>query len=358
MKFIPRDHKMARLWVECCSSSLSIEKAEAASIYANLCGFRTWDAIVQGIGSARPSIVDEDVDADTFAERKDFYMSVLVEVQAMNPYHASYLLDNLSPSSGKVPRRFSFDHLTMHDAPDENILNLFPPGMDMRAIEEGMQDFIEMLAKVNPAMAGVDTSNFMERMRISGEVSPADYCNFCVNMGWDIITDTYAEEYEHFKPMLCLNSSMGDVFVYANSLTKTPMDDNDEMADYVQEMVLKDAKESTDFPNIILFSGKFMSKDYKGNKFTCAGSLYSGGEWYDFLINRDMDTVEKLFEAAEADIDLNNPPECYADEGSATIGIFLALSNGLKSVDQVFDHKILKSGSASGWGALMLGDRK
>lgn len=358
MKFIPRDHKIARLWVDACSSSLSIEKQEAASMYANLCGFKTWDAIIKAIGKAKPSPVDEDCGSDVVAERKAFYQEVLVNVFTMNPLYATYLVDTLSPSSGKVPKRFSFDHESMHDELREGVMPLMPPGMTMETLRDGMESFIEMLADKIPSLEGIDTTNLMERMRISGPIDPADYYNFCSTMGWEIIEESYAEEYEHGKPLFCLNSSFGDVLVYANSLSKVPGDHDDEMAEHLHELVLDDARQGTDFPAVILFAGKFMTKDYRGKKFTCGGSLYKDGEWYDFLVNRDMDTVDKLFEAAEADVDLNNPDERYADDKNIAIGSFLAVSYGLSSLKEVFSHRIMTVGSPSGWGAVMLGEKR
>ena len=358
MKFIPRDHKIARLWVEACAASLSIEKQEAAAMYANLCGFKTWESVVQAIGSQKPSMVDEDCNPDIVAERKDFYRDILVDIFTMNPSYAEYMTENLSPSSGKMPKKFSFAHESMHDGLRDGSMSLFPPGMDMRMLQEGMQDFIEMLADTVPELAGMDTSNFVDRMRISAPIDPADYYNFCADMGWDIIEETYAEEYEHCKPLFCMNSSFGDVFVYANSLSKIPMDNADEMAEHLKEMVLADAKESTDFPAIILFAGKFMTRDYRGKQFTCGGCLYKDGEWYDFLLNQDMDTVEKVFEAAESDIDLNNPGLEFEDKNSRALVSFLAYTYGKDSYKEVLDHEIMTVGSPSGWGAVMLGKKK
>lgn len=38
-QFIATEHKLARLWVDACGKSLGIERAEAAAMYANMCGF-------------------------------------------------------------------------------------------------------------------------------------------------------------------------------------------------------------------------------------------------------------------------------------------------------------------------------
>lgn len=358
MKFIPRDHKIARLWVESCTASLSIEKQEAAAMFANLCGFRTWESVVQVIGNQIPTIVDEDCNPDIVSERKNFYREILVSVFAMNPTYADYLVENLSPSSGKTPKKFSFDHDSMHDDLKEGVMSLIPPGMDFRALQEGMQDFIEMLAETVPSLAGMDTRNFVDRMRISSPIDPADYYNFCSSMGWEIIEDTYAEDYEHCKHLFCMNASFGDVYVYANSLSKIPMDNDDEMAEHLKAQVLEDAKESTDFPAIILFAGKFMARDYRGKSFTCGGCLYKDGEWYDFLLNQGMDTVDKLFEAAEADIDLNNPSLEFEDKNNYALVSFLAYTNEKGTYQEVFEHQIMTVGSPSGWGTVLLGDKK
>lgn len=353
MKFIPYDHKTARLWVEACADSLSIDKLEAASMYANLCGFRTWDLLMQTIGTGRPSPTDEQVDDETMAARKDFYLSVLVEMFTMNQFHASYLLDTISPSSSKYPRKFSFDHLSMHDAPPDSLMHLFPADIDSRAqakrLNEGLESIFEMIAENHPEFAEVDTSNFMERMRISIPIDPRAYRNFCEKMGWEVLDGTYSEDYEVGLPSFSLRSGIGDVLVYANSLTQTPMDSDDEMAEHLRQMVLSDAMEYSDSPNIMLMSGKFLTKEYKGRHYTHGGSLFRQGEWFDFLLHRGMTKVEDVFEVAASDIDFNNPDEALHDKTDGALNLFLVEIHHLDSFEALSKHKKMKAGSPSGW---------
>lgn len=350
MKFIPRDHKMARLWVEACAAGLRIDKQVAAAMYANLCGFKTWDLIVKAIGSQKPSIVDEDCDEDTLTERKDFYFNILDEVFTLPGNHIDYLVEKMSPSSGKIPKRFQLEHSRSRGS----MGGIFQADIDLETIHEGMQGILKMLAKQIPGLADIDPEDLMDHMRVSRPVEPATYYNFCENMGWDIIEESYDEDFEPCKPIFCLRASFGDVFVYASSLSKIPTDHEDELAEKLKEDVLKDAKESTDFPAVILFAGNFMSLHHNDKKFTCGGCLYKDGEWYDFLVNKNMDTVDKLFEAAESDVDLSNPDVEYADVGAFAILTFLCVANNVSTPQELGDRRVMATGPKQGWGTVVV----
>lgn len=354
MKFIPRDHKMARLWVEACAAGLRVDKQVAAAMYANLCGFKTWDLIVKAIGSQKPSIVDEECDEETVAERKEFYFDVLEGVFSLPEDHIDYLVEEMSPSSGKVPKRFQLEHEPKHSRSRGAMSGMFSTEFDLETINEGMQGILKMLAKQIPGLADIDPDELMDHMRVSRPVEPAAYYNFCDNMGWDIIDDTYDEEFEPCKPMFCLSASFGDVFVYASSLSKIPTDNDDELAEKLKMDVLMDAKQITDFPAVILFAGNFMTLHHNDKKFTCGGCLYKDGEWYDFLVNKNMDTVDKLFEAAESDVDLNDPDVKYADVGAFAILTFLCVANDVSTPQELGERRVMATGPKQGWGTVVV----
>lgn len=326
-------------------------------MYACLCGFKTWESVIQAISTQKPSKVDEECEEELLMDRKAFYRQILDEVFDISPPYVEHMVDHLSPSSGKIPKKFVLERESLFDGLRSGLTDLLPPGMDMKMLQEGMRDFVAFLEERMPEMAGMDPASFKEKLRALRPVDPADYFNFCDSFGWDIIEESYNEDYEHCKPMFCLNSSHGDVLVYANSLSKLPTNNDDEVADQLKAAVLADAREGSDFPVVLLFAGRFMAMDHQGKGFTCGGCLYKDGEWYDFLLNHEMTTVDKLIEAAEADIDLSAPDPAYEDMGGVALVTFLAATSGLPSLEDVIKHEILIDGTPAGWGTVMLGKR-
>lgn len=72
MKFIPKQTKNARLWVEAVTKSLKIDKAEVAGMYANLCGYPTWPQLISAVNCTQPSQSDEECSSDIVQTRKAF----------------------------------------------------------------------------------------------------------------------------------------------------------------------------------------------------------------------------------------------------------------------------------------------
>jgi hypothetical protein len=356
MKIIPADHQRAGLWVDACVASLRMDRAEAAAMFANLCGFRTWDEVSQVIGTQRPSPYDESLEKEILASRRDNYIRVLVEIFGLNPFHASYLVRNLSPSSQKLPRKISFDSSEMHDPDKDGRIPLIPPGME-DMMEEGMEAFLDMMKESNPEFAKIDTTNFAERMRISKPVNPGLYWDYCANHGWEPIEETYKEEYVFGEPSFSLKSKVGQIPVYANSIVQLPYDEDDEMAIHVREVVLCDAMESDDDPTLILFWGSPITKKVDGLYFTCPGSLYAEGRWHDILLNKLMTSVDLMIDKVVHGIDFNNPDKSFEDKQCQSIKTFLALQVGATDSDELSKFEIVSIGSASGWSTPFIGEK-
>lgn len=357
MKVIPSDHKKARLWVEACSASLAIDKAESAAMFANMCGFKTWEAIIKVIGAQAPSSLDESLTSEQLADRRAGYIEVLVEMFGMNPHYASHLVTNLSPSSEKLPRKIAIDSASMHDPLKDSQTPLFPPGMESM-LEEGMEAFVEMMKQSHPELANVDMTNFAERMRISKPVNPGLYFDFCQNHGWAVIEESYEEEYVFGEPSFSIDSSFGPIPVYANSIVQMPYDTDDEMAEHVREVVLEDASDLDDDPTVILFWGLPLSREVRGVYFTCPGSLYHDGEWHDILLNAEMTSVEDMIKKVVAGIDYNNPDKIFEDKHNQSLKTFLALQVGATNSHELSKFEIMSIGGASGWSSPLIGNKK
>lgn len=356
MKIIPADHQRAVLWIDACVDSLGVDRAEAAGMYANLCGFRTWDEIAQAIGTQRPSPFDESLDKEILESRRANYTGVLVGIFGLNPFHASYLVRNLSPSSQRLPRKISFDSSEMHDPDKEGRIPLIPPGME-DMMEEGMEAFLETVKQNSPELAKIDTTNFAERMRISKPINPRLYWDYCVNHGWEPIEETYEEEYVFGEASFYLKSKQGQIPVYANSIVQLPYDADDEMANHVRDVVLSDAMELDDEPTLILFWGSPISKKVNGLYFTCPGSLFTQGNWHDILLNADMTSVDLMIEKVSAGIDYNNPDKSFEDKWRQSMQKFLSLQVGAKNSEELSKFEIMSMGSASGWSIPIIGQK-
>lgn len=354
MKFIPKDHKIARLWVEALASSANIDKTTSASMFANLCGFKTWDKLISLIGANTPSRTDEEVDKATLLSRKDFYMSVLVRTHSISPYHAARIIDQLSPSSNRLPKKFSFDANSMHDPEPDDVMHLFPPNFDFDQLLEGSDDVLRELGIDLRKAPDIGLTDPREKVRLMGEVIPGAYFDFFNSLGWSVVEESYTDEYKLGEKSFDISSSYGHIPVYITTLTQTPLDTQDGTSEKVKEVVLKNAMKDSRSPTIVLMWGKFLTREIKGKNYTCGGCIYRNGIWRDFLIGSSMKKIEDLIDSVAKDFDYNNPGEGLVDHGKQVLYLFLAVSHGLDDMDELNNYRMQLAGGASGWYAVFL----
>lgn len=257
-QFIATEHKLARLWVVACGKSLGIERAEAAAMYANLCGFRTWDATINAIGNRPPSVPDEQLEVPDLMARRERYIDVMVDVFALNPSMAIHLAANLSPSSAKVPKAISIDRSTVHSPTEEDVLSLYMPGFDDPRVADAM---LKDLLVGAPGLEGINLDNITDRLRISRPVEPGVYWDFYSDMGFDLIEDTYFEDYEYGEPSFFMTcspeiSEREGVPVFLTSLAYTPLHHHDQMADKVRRVMLESAESITGADTLLVSANK------------------------------------------------------------------------------------------------------
>lgn len=349
MKIIPANHKQSRLWVEACAASLDIDKAEAAAMYSNLCGFPSWNAIVQVIGTQKPTDLDETLSAPDLAARRLGYIEVLVSRFGLNRHYASHLIATLSPTSSKHPKKIAFDSASMREPDKDGREYLFPPGMESM-MHDGMNAFMEMFKKTHPELGDFDADDLIEHSRMSKPINPGIFYDFCQNHDWDLNDESYKEVYVFGEPSFTVNSPKGQVLVYLNSITQTPYDDDDETANRVRNTVLENALSHNPNQRIILFWGQPLSKKIRDKSFTCVGSTYVSGKWHDMLMNRDMRSVDSIIDFACSGIDFNKPDEALSDKHNQTLQTFLALTVGAKNSFELSQIQFSVMGGASGWG--------
>ncbi|HFL7943360.1 TPA: hypothetical protein ACG5DM_006520 [Pseudomonas putida] len=359
-QFIASDHKLARLWVEACGKSLGIERAEAAAMYANLCGFRTWDAVTSAIGSRKPSAPDEQLEVAELMARRDSYIDVMVDVFALNPLMAVHLAANLSPSSSKLPRPIAIDRSTVHSPSEEDDLNLYMPGFDDPRVTDAMlKDFLSGA----PGLEGVNLDNITERMRISRPVEPWVFWDFYSDQGFDLIEDSYDENYEYGTPSFFMpcGSEISEaemVPVFLTSLAYTPLDHHDRMADEVRRVMLESAEAITGGDTLLLCWGHLQQKEIGGKRFTYAGQIHHKGTWHDLLLNRSLDSFDKLFNAAIALQDINEPGPEFQDKGSeCTIRFFMVQTQCESSAEFFQKYTVNGIGNPSGWSIGLIGSK-
>lgn len=357
-QFIAREHKLARLWVEACGKSLGIERAEAAAMYANLCGFRTWDAVTSAIANRQPSVSDEQLEASELMTRRDSYIAVMVDVFALNPSMAVHLAANLSPSSAKVPKAISIDRSTLHSPSDKDDLNLYMPGFDDPRVTDAM---LKDLLAGAPGLQGVNLDNLTDRLRISHSVEPWVFWDFYSDQGFDLIEDTYVEDYEYGAPSFFMScspeiSESEMVPVFLTSLAYTPLDHHDKMADEVRRVMLESAKAITGGDTLLLCWGHLQQKEIGGKRFTYAGQIHHKGSWRDLLLNRSLDTFDKLLQAATGLQDINEPGPEFQDKGlECTIRFFMVQTQCESSAEFFQKYTVNGIGNPSGWSLGMIG---
>jgi len=359
-QFIATDHKQARLWVEACGKSLGIDRAEAAAMYANMCGFRTWDAVTNAIGSRQPSAPDEQLEVAELMARRESYIAVMVDVFALNPSMAIHLAANLSPSSGKVPKAISIDRSTVHSPSEDDGLSLYMPGFDDPRVTDAM---LKDLLSGMPGLEGIDLENLTDRMRISHPVEPGVFWDYYSDMGFDLSEDTYLDEYEYGNPSFFMPcspeiSELEEVPVFLTSLAYTPLDHRDQMADEVRRVMLESALELTGEDTLLLCWGQLQLKEIGGKRFTYAGQIHHKGAWHDLLLNRSLDSFDKLLHAATSLQDINEPGPEFQDKGSECAIRFYMVQAQCQDSEEFFKEYTVNSiGGPSGWSVMLLGSK-
>ncbi len=359
-QFIATEHKLARLWVDACGKSLGIERAEAAAMYANLCGFRTWEAVTSAIGNRQPSIPDEQLEVPDLMARRENYIAVMVDVFALNPSMAIHLAANLSPSSAKLPKAISVDRSTVHSPPEKDGFSLYAPGFDDPRVADAMlKDFL----KDAPGLEGINLDNITDRLRISHPIEPGLFWDFFYDQGFDLNEETFNEEYEYgypsfFMPCSSEISENEEVPVFLTSLTYTPLDHRDQMADQVRQVMLESAEEITGSDTLLLCWGHFQQKKIGEKRFTYIGQIHHKGNWYDLLINRSLDSFDKMLQAAIALKDINEPGSEFQDKNSECTIRFHMIQTQCESSEEFFRKYAVNSlGDPSGWSLSMIGNK-
>lgn len=360
-QFIATDHKLARLWVDACGKSLGIERAEAAAMYANLCGFRTWDAVTNAIGNRQPSVPDEQLDVPELMARRDSYIAVMVDVFALNPSMSIHLAANLSPSSTKVPKAISIDRSTVHSPSEGDGLSFYVPGFDDPRVADTM---LKDLLKDAPGLEGINLDNLTGRMRISHPVEPGAFWDFYSDQGFDLNEESLDEEYKYGYPSFYMPcspeiSENEEVPVFLTSLAYTPLDHRDQMADEVRRVMLNSAEEITGSDTLLLCWGHVQQKEIGGKRYTYVGQIHHEGTWFDLLLYRSLDSFDKLLEAATALHDINEPGPEFQDKNSECTIRFLMIQTRCDSSEEFFQKYTVSSfGDPSGWSVAMIGSKK
>lgn len=353
MRFVPENQKIAILWVNVVSSSLGIDKAEAAAMFANLCGFPSWEILMSNIGSIEPSQYDEHCSVDIVQTRLAFYVDVLVSVFGMHQDFAQYLVDHASPSSKTKPKKFSISRDQLYEPGDPSSVNFREmarmAGLDSEdKMHEAMEEFAKM-ALGDDVPEDFSFDDFADRLRVSKPVEPSDYYNLATSLDWDTIEDTYNEEYVYGEESFWLTDDRGiDIPVYLTSLVRTPLDTSDDMANEVMSIVAEHSLQECGSNRALLFWGSPVMKQVSDCWFVHYGVYLKNGEWREFLLNEST-TIEGLFKQNFEDIDC--PDSIYEDKHRQ---LAIAFQKMLSGIEQGKPIKAAEIGTLSGWNQLML----
>lgn len=332
MPYVAPSTKHARLWVDAVSKSLKMDKSTVAQMYARLCEFKSWDRAVEAIGRGEASFTDENISKDVMLTRRQLYAEVLIGEFGMNESMAEYIAEIASPSSAIKPRRFSIDQASLFKPKDDqgtNLRDMFKAfGMDT---EEDINKGIEEYARANLADSLPDDfnfDNFAERMRISKPLDPGAWYDLLDTMGWDLVDESFQSDYSYGEESFIAIKDDQEVPVFITSLSRTPYDVDDNMANEVMAIVEERVWDEFDSEEAVLFWGQPTVKKIDGKDYTHFGMYYTEGQWHEFLINR-YTSITGLFRQHHEVESIDSPPESLCDEGMALAIAAIEITNHL-----------------------------
>ncbi|KZX84829.1 hypothetical protein A3715_17480 [Oleiphilus sp. HI0009] len=349
MQYIPHSTKQARIWVDAVSKSLAIDKVETAVMYANICGFKTWESLIEAIQTKKPSMHDENCSNDIIESRKAFYIDVLMGVFGMNDRMAEHLIESVPPSSNKKAKTFSIDRDRIYEPADNKVTlgdMMKKAGISSNNIDDHMSEFLkEALGEE------FDSSNFVDRLRISKPIFPSDYYNMLKTMGWDIDEESYRDEYEYGEESFCVITKKGiEIPVYICSLSRMPLDHDDAMANEVMEIIKNHCEEVIGSGKALLFWGQPIVKEIDHKWFSLFGMTLQNDEWTEFFLNMEC-TIESVFEQTGLINDIDNPDSSLEDKNRELAIAFNMLLANIKESQKI---RMIELGSATGWSNLMI----
>lgn len=343
MKYVPQSLEVASRWVDVCERSLGIARAEVASMYANMCGFGSWDLMAAHMNVGQPALTDEEIQGEMLEARHAYYRDVLVDTFFMNPCFVDYFIHIASPSSQRQPAVFSVDHSKIYSSSDH----------DSKFASNGFGRLLNTYAKQylgDELGSDFDFNTFSDQLRLHSGVYPGHWYNLVASLGWNVIEDSYVDEYTYSHPSLFVQSATrGVIPIYIVSLTRIPLESADEMASLVLNHIQTNVTQKQVSDHAMLFWGSMLSKQVNERWYTHPGMVFQNGEWRDFLINQHLNNADLAFDMVES-LDINNPPLGHEDQ-------HLALARGFGcmklNVDDPNYIEFSQLTNPSGWSSLI-----
>lgn len=271
-QFIFPEVDRAQQWVDICAKSLNITRVDAAIILSHLCGFPSWDHMVQCIGREPPSACDEAIEETRKKSRKTRYIKLLTTGFALDKKSGTALIENLSPSSSKPFKVFSLDVPELKVSREKQDAERG----DRQESEDGVAELMRMLdgqmepsevkrlldkitrqedeyaetiefGKILSTLAAGDDpesaylSNFLSSVRLRGDTHPDRWFNILSHLGWNISEETFDEEADLGEPaFIAMDDELGEVPIYLCSAVRSPYDDSDEATCLAMDLCLND----------------------------------------------------------------------------------------------------------------------
>lgn len=291
--FVIGSSDRATQWVDACARSLACPREEAASMLAGLCGFATWDVMLDQMNRLRPSPCDEHLPPAELKRRHARFIKALTEHYAFDPAFSAYIVLMLSPSSEKPFRPFSIDTQKMHGPRDLEsgitLADLIPDieGMDLEGALEGMMG--------EPLPDGMTLDDIQSVLRLSGEVEAWAWFNLVENLGWNVIEETYDDEAQLGEPAFIVDDVVhGHVPVFLCAAQRTPQDWSDHACETAMDTCLK-AHQAGNYGDSAYLIWKGPLYKVIGGEFYChLGVILVDGKWKDVLLNEHVDSFAKL----------------------------------------------------------------
>lgn len=240
-----------------------------------------------------------------------------------------------------------------------------PDALDLAALREmsGLDDpaqaekmLKDLLGDAMPE--GFDFTNFEDRLRMSGEVDAACWFDILQALGWTVIDDeSFNPQAEFGEPSMVIDDpALGHVPVFLSSVSRAPHDYDDKAAGWVMEACLENILEDwPDAETAYLLWKAPLRKVIKGRSYCHLGMLLYEDTWREVLVNKQCDTLAKVYQLNRALESIDSEPEELVDDHEA---VFMGISRFIAGMDHPdapkTGWKIMEAGTQSGWNSVMI----
>ncbi|WP_417286436.1 hypothetical protein [Cobetia marina] len=301
--FVLSSVERAQEWVSAFSKTFDKTPEESAAILATLCGFGSWDVMVFGIQSLRPSPCDEVVDEEEHKLRIHHYCGVLLNELGICPAALQAFITYMTPSTSEKYSAFDLAEL------DHGLCESIDDEVEDDDQEHGIEGFFGAPLAPNRAHAFAAHVGFLYRH---------EWMDFLCTLNWHIEESGSSDELfgEHSLEIYSQNPDDPMVPVYlAHAIT--PPEFEGGVSDFTSERLLQYACLGNFITNFapcgsqdfLILGSRPLVKKINSKWFCYIGLAYnsSSKQWTALMLNSecmDMD-IDTLLQVNRTTTSLN-----------------------------------------------------